>query len=223
VSRWISGVAACGLVAAALAGCTSRKPEGTVTITVTPTHSSSPRSSPAASSAPTSSPTPSPTTLTKLAGTCDSLLPSIAVADVVGGGPIVGREAFVVGPPQKDIGRIAYLNCRYGVTGTGTAAKPKIEIGVSLYSTPAAAAARITATTDDYTGHGATGTEVSVAGVPATLLTGGSGADYAAPLLVLSSGQRTVAVTVYPAFAAGAVATKDAEALAKLALAKTAP
>jgi hypothetical protein len=213
----------CAVALVALAGCTSRHPGGTVTVTVTPTRSSSaalPGSGAPTESAASSSTRPTASRMTTLPATCDAL-PTSAISNAIGGTAIKGAEAFVIGAAEKDIGRLTYLNCRYGVTGSGDAAEPKIEVGVSLYATPAAAAKRSTATIDDYTTHGATGSPVRVGTAAGTILTGGSGAGYDAPLLVLASGQRTVAVTITSAIATGAAATKDATAVAKLALDRT--
>lgn len=143
------------------------------------------------------------------------------MSEAIGGASLAGTTAFVVGQPEPDIGRVAYLNCRYGVTGTGTAATPKIEIGISLYDSAAHATARITATVDDYTAHGATATDTTVDSLTATMLTGGVGAGYDVPLLVVASGQRTVAVSVASSVATGDKAVSDATALANLALHRT--
>jgi hypothetical protein len=208
-----------------LAACSSSKPAKIVTVTVP--ESSPAASSPAATGSPTTSTaaspttTPTPTHLTKLKGTCETLLPDYDVVDAIGGTPLSGTNAFVVGQPDPTIGRIAYLNCRYGVTGTGTTAVPAIEIGVSLYGTPAKAAARITATVDDYAAHGATTSQVTVEGLPATMLTGGAGEGYDVPLLVIAFGQRTIAVSVAGSVATGDKAVTDATALATLALDRT--
>jgi hypothetical protein len=210
-----------GLVAA----CSSSKPAKIVTVTVPA--SSPAASSPAATGSPTtsaaSSPTstPTPTHMSAIKGTCENLLPDYDIVDAIGGTPLSGVDAFVVGTPDPTIGRIAYLNCRYGVTGTGTAATPAIEIGVSLYATSAKAAVRITATVDDYEANGATSSDITVEGVPATMLTGGSGEGFDVPLLVLAFGQRTIAVSVADSVSTGDAAVSDATALATLALDRT--
>ena len=217
------GLACVGLLAA----CTSSTP-GTrfVTVTRTPSGSTTPAAPPSSSTpaAPTSSsavPT-APPTLTKLVGTCDTLLPDSAVENALGSSLPAGNDAFVVGTPEADIGRVGYLNCRYGVTGSGAAASPALEIGISLYHTAAQADARISATTDDYEAHGATADDTTVNGRPATVLSGGTGAGYDVPLLVVAYGQRTVAVSVTSKIATGDKATSDATALAALALERTA-
>ncbi len=159
--------------------------------------------------------------MTKLPGTCFTLLPTMFVATTLGRRSLPGVDAFVLGLPQADTGRLVYINCRYGVTGTGAAATPKVEITVSLYKTAAQAEARVRATVNDYVEHGATPTTVTVDNQPATLLTGGSGADYRVPLLVTSSGQRTVAVNIAPTVATGASVAARASAVAALALQRT--
>lgn len=204
------------LLGVLLAACSSGKPTRVVTITTTP-------SAPAGAGTSSTAPKPSPavTRQTRLNGTCETLLPDFAVTQALGRGPISGTDAFVVGTPEPDIGRIGYLNCRYGVTGKGASATPKIEIGISLYATAAKAAVRIPATVDDYTAHGANATDTTVRGRPAKLITGGVGAGYDVPLLVVASGQRTVAVSISKAVATGAAVRSDATKLAALALRET--
>jgi hypothetical protein len=151
----------------------------------------------------------------KLSGSCDSLLPQVDVEDTMGV-RFAGKTAFVVGVPEKNIGRLGYLNCRYGISA-GAGGAPDTEIGVSLYNT------RLSGTIDDYRSHGATQSPATVSGVDGTLLVGGSGAGYDVPLLVVASGQRTVAVSVVDTLLApsrrGAVMAK----VAALALQRTAP
>jgi hypothetical protein len=157
----------------------------------------------------------------KLSGTCDSLLPQVDIEQTVGV-RFTGKTAFVVGVAEKNIGRLAYLNCRYGLAA-GAGATPDVEIGISLYNTPEQARRRLAGTVDDYRGHGATQSPATVSGMDATLLSGGGGAGYDVPLLVVASGQRTVAVSVVEKLVApsrrGAVMAK----VAALALDRTAP
>jgi hypothetical protein len=157
----------------------------------------------------------------KLPGRCDDLVPLSAVEDALGRA-VPGQTAFVVGKPEKDIGRLGYLNCRYGLPAGAAQARatPVIEIGVSLYGTTAEATRRIPNTVDDYVNHGATQSDVSVEGATGTILTGGEGAGYTNPTVVAASGQRTVAVTIVEK--SGGAPTKDLTALAKLALQRTA-
>jgi hypothetical protein len=213
-------IATCTAAIAVLAACTTNKPAPVVTVTVPPTSQASTPPSSTSSTAPATSASALPHQ-TKLPGDCGTLLPHFDVTSAIHTADVAGADAFVVGQPDKGIGRIAYLNCRYGVTGHGDAATPKIEIGISLYSTAARAAARVAATVDDYTGHGATDADTVVASRSGHVLTGGAGAGYDVPLAVVASGQRTVAVSIDPAVATGATATKDAVALAALALHRT--
>ena len=222
-TRFAGWAAAVGLVAATVS-CSSSGPVTVVTVTTTPTPPAAPGSASGTSSGPpgaSGAGSASPPPLTRFPGTCDSLLPDYSVTQALGGGQLAGTDMFVVGRPEPNIGRLAYLNCRYGVTGSGASAKPKVEIGVSLYRSAGQARTRLTGTVDDYTSHGATATETQVGAVNGTLLRGGSGAGYTVPLLVAASGQRTVAVGVDPAVATGAKATADATALAQLALQRT--
>jgi hypothetical protein len=221
-------LAACVAALGLLSACSSGKPGSVVTITVPPSNrtSDSPGTGSTSSgsgtaSSTTGTPSGTPSRLTKLTGTCDTLLPDYSISQAVGGSQLAGIDTFVVGTPDPAIGRLAYLNCRYGVTGTGAAAKAKIEIGISLYSAAEQAASRIAATVADYTAHGAAGAATTVNGQNATMLTGGVGVGYDLPLLVVASGQRTVAVNVAPAVGTGAKATTDASALATLALKRT--
>ncbi|MGI8761973.1 MAG: hypothetical protein ACR2LF_11915 [Jatrophihabitantaceae bacterium] len=214
-------LAAIALASTALiAGCSTNhgpRAEKTVYVDAPPTASSS---SPGSTSARPSTSASVPT-MTKLPGTCDDLLPLSSI-DTALGGPVAGRTAFVVGVAEKDIGRISYLNCRYGLPGGATTAPtPRVEIGVSLYQTAALAAQRIPATVAAYLANGATQAPASVDGKPATILTGGVGTGYNAPTIVAVSGQRTIAVSLAADLAQGAEAAKRLTALAALAMKQT--
>lgn len=194
------------------------RPAVTVVVTRTPTAPVSPAPTITTSTSATAGPTA--TVLTRLPGTCDDLLPAAAVDNALGRA-LGGQTSFVVGLPEKDIGRLGYLNCRYGLPAgrAGTSATAKAEIGVSLYKDAKSAAARIPATVDDYVAHGATSSTTQVDGLTATLLTGAAGTGYTDPTMVVASGQRTVAVSVHEK--AGAAAAKDLTALTHLALTQT--
>lgn len=146
------------------------------------------------------------------------MLPLGSIVNAIGR-TIGDVTAFVVGQPDATIGRLTYLDCRYGVSRPNPI--PVIEIGVSLYRTPDKAAARVASTVDDYTRHGATATRTTVQGVPATLLEGGSGAGYG-PTVVLADAQRTVVVTLRAGAIAASQVREDLLALAALALDRTA-
>lgn len=211
-------VTAALLAGACCAACSTQaghRPAATVTVTRTPTPAGS-----SSTPSPTATPTPA-ATQRALPGDCDAMLSEPVVENALNR-TLPGRIAFVVGVPEADIGRIGYVNCRYGLPFGAAAARatPLIEIGISLYKTPALAAKRIPATVDDFLMNGATSTTTSVGGVPATLLLGGAGAGYG-PTIVLADGQRTVAVTMAPSATHNARA--DLTTLAALALHNSAP
>lgn len=218
------------LTAGFLAGCSVEREGSTVTVTVPPSTAPTPTGSTPATSS-TAAAVSSPTATT-IPGTCASLLSEYYVEQALGNARLGGTTAFVVGVPDATIGRLATINCRYGVTGTGAAARSKVEIGVSLYRTAAQAQARVTATTTDYTGRGATATPATVpaAGtapaVDATYLSGASGTGYTQPLLVLADDRRTVAVSIDPAAIGSPPAAQTAQqaalAVARVALTRTA-
>ncbi|MGH8962633.1 MAG: hypothetical protein ACRDWT_15835 [Jatrophihabitantaceae bacterium] len=202
---------------AALAACSTGATQGPgTTVTVT-------RSEPPTSTVPTTttSSTAPVHRVTTLPGTCFTLLPLSAVEDALGRA-ISGHTAFVVGAGEPGIGRITYLNCRYGlpVGAAAATATPKLEITVSLYRTALFASRRIPETVNDYANHGASQSDVAVAGVHAIILTRASGNGYTYPTIVAAFGQRTIAITLVPK--PGANLTKDLSALAKVALQATA-
>jgi hypothetical protein len=192
-------------------------------------HSTSSPTSPGGSSGSSASTTTSPSAttssppvkhVTKLSGTCDSLLPRPEVEQTLGV-TFTGRTAYVVGVPEKNIGRLAYLNCRYGL-GAGGKGTPSVEVGVSLYNSPAQAQKRLAGTVEDYRDHGATQSAVTVSGADASLLVG-TARGYDIPLLVLASDQRTVAVSVVTTLLPAAKRQPAMVKLAALALERTAP
>jgi hypothetical protein len=158
--------------------------------TVYITASSTPPST-SASASPSTTAAPRP--VTKLTATCDSVMPLLDLQDALDV-DIAGKTSFVVGLPDRGIGRLAYINCRYGLVG-GATAVPKVEIGVSLYNSAAQAAKRLDGTIADYVDHGATRTPITVSGHDGSILVG-SAPGYDVPLLVVASGQRTIAVSV---------------------------
>lgn len=180
------------LTASVLAGCAHRVDPGRVvvkTVVVTPTPSAA--TSPAVASPSTSPVANVSHTQTKLPGSCYSQLSLGTMVNAVGH-PLPGPTAFVVGQADPSIGRVTYLDCKYGIS---RAQGPTIEVGVSLYRTAAQAARRVAATTRDFTDQGASATPTTVGQGPATLLIGATSKSYG-PTLVLASGQRTVAVTL---------------------------
>ena len=214
-------------VVAGAAGCAHRVDPGRVvvkTVVVTPT----PTSTPTPSATPSSTPPPSPSTsnvadvthrppppkVRHLPGTCASQLPAGDVSHELGE-KLRGATTFVVGEPDSSIGRMTYLNCKYGVSH---AKGPTVEVTVSLYRTGAQATQRIESTEQDFTNHGAAATATTVAERPATLLLGANLLFYG-PTIVLAHGQRTIAVTLRPGTPRPAPLL---EKLGKLALLRTA-
>jgi hypothetical protein len=132
---------------------------------------------------------------------------------------VIGRTAFVLGVADPGIGRLTYLNCRYGLSAAvkgKPAPVPLVEIGISLYNSPAQAARRVQGTVEDYQSHGALNRAVRVGQVQGTVLTG-----YGLPTLVVASGPRTAAVTVSPKLLS-AGSTAELASLAKAVLDATA-
>ncbi|HEY7045670.1 MAG TPA: hypothetical protein VH373_00515 [Jatrophihabitantaceae bacterium] len=207
------------LVAVSACGSSRSKPPS-VTSAASSTGASGSASPSASKSA---SPTPSstaPKLVAKLPGNCDSLLPQPEIEDLLGV-RFSGKTAYVVGIPEKNIGRLGNLNCRYGL-GVSGKQTPALEIGISLYKSPAQADMRLTGTIEDYRSHGATQSAATVGGQEGTMLVGGS-AGYNIPTLVVASDQRTVAVSMLPTVVA---ANKRGPAMVKvaaLALDRTAP
>jgi hypothetical protein len=209
-------VAASAVGALLLAGCSQAAAPndgGTSSASSRPASSSVP-----SSSAPAPSPTAAATREPSLGGRCEDLLPTgtvnIALRRIV-----PGRTAFVLGVAEPDIGRLTYLNCRYGLAAPvkgKPAPVPQVEVGISLYSSPAQANRRVQATIDYYRSHGASDRAVAVGSAQGTLLTG-----YGLPTLVAGAGPRTTAVTVTPKLL-GTGATAKLAALAKAALDATA-
>ena len=160
--------------------------------------------------------------MTTLGGTCDTLLPLSEVDQAIGRA-VRGRTEFVVGVPEKDIGRLAYLNCRYAIPLelAGATAPPGIEIGISLYDSASRAQRRLAGAIADYVGHGATRSSLIISGRDAVLLMGATAHGYDIPLVLDASGERTVAVSVTSAVAPAAQRRRLMSALAALALAQT--
>jgi hypothetical protein len=202
----------CALVPAlVLTGCSkaAKKP------TASSTPSSSVASTPTSSSA---SATPSSTEPASLGGRCDSLLPVTTIDDALGR-PVIGKTSDILGIAEPNIGRLTYLNCRYGIGATvkgKPAPTPGVEIGISLYNSAAQASRRVQGTVADYRTHGATEQSAAVNQLPASILLG-----YGGPTIVVAAGPRTVAVTVDAKLIAGAP-TSGLVALAKAALDATA-
>ncbi|UQX87121.1 hypothetical protein M6D93_12515 [Jatrophihabitans telluris] len=132
--------------------------------------------------------------------------------------PVIGQTAYIVGVPQTDIGRVAYLNCKYGITKTKvkkkTVTTTKIEVGISLYGTSQQALDRVAGTVDAYRLAGSTTSDAGVGQFSGTILMGGG----ELPTLVVAAGPRTVAVTVVGNLVASSKLPTTLERIAKAAL-----
>jgi hypothetical protein len=151
-------------------------------------------------------------------GTCFDLLP-VTLVNAALGRPVIGKTNFVVGVAEPDIGRLAYLNCRYGIPAA-VKGKPaptaQVEIGVSLYDSVAQAARRLQGTIVNYLSNGASRADTVAGTYPVTVLTG-----YGDPTVVGALGQRTVAISVRSTLFLGSP-TGGLTALAKAVLDATA-
>lgn len=193
---------------ALLVGCSKPAPK-----TAPPPTSSAPSSSSASTSSAPATATAAPT----LGGDCADVLSLATVEDALGR-PVIGQTSFVRGIAEPNIGRLTYLNCRYGLTPPvkgKPAPQPQLEIGVSLYDSADQAATRVRGTVEDYRSHGASPQNAAVGNDAATILVG-----YGYPTLVVAEGPRTVAVTVDPRLVATAP-TAGMVALAQAALVAT--
>jgi len=175
--------------ALALSGCTQSK-----TKSAGPS-SSAPPSSSSAKPTPSVSTTPRATAAPTLGGRCGDLLP-LTVIDQALGRPIIGATSDILGVAEPNIGRLTYLNCKYGLA-KAVKGKPaptaQLEIGMSLYNSAAQASQRVQATIDYYTTHGAHPEDLPVGNDKATLLAG-----YGLPTVVVAEGPRTIAITISP-------------------------
>lgn len=200
-------------VALALAGCTQASVPGggaSSTVASTPVSGTVPSASRTASATPSAVATGEPS----LGGRCEDLLP-VGTVNIALRRTVIGRTTFVLGVAEPDIGRLTYLNCRYGIPAPvkgKPAPQPQVEVGVSLYHSPAQAARRIQATVEYYRAHGAGDRPAPVGSIQGTMLSG-----YGMPTLVVAAGPRTVAVSVSPKLLS-AGSTAGLAALAKAAL-----
>jgi hypothetical protein len=210
--------AAAVLCIVAVAGCTRAEPkasDASQSVTVT----SSAAAATPTTSHPTASPSVTPTTEASFNGTCGDLLAVDAIEQALNRA-VVGTTAFIVGVPEPGIGRVAYLNCRYGMQTTVVNKKKSttvaLEVGISLYQTSAQATSRVQGTVEAYRANGARQQSVPVGPYNGTLLVGSG-----LPTLVVGAGPRTVAVTMSSQLAA-AVGPRGFGSVANAALNSTA-
>lgn len=196
-----------------LGGCTqAASPGGSTSSASSGPVSSSAPASPSRSSRP--APSAVATGAPSLGGRCADLLP-IGTVNIALRRIVAGSTAFVLGVAEPDIGRLTYLNCRYGLAAPvkgKPAPVPLVEVGISLYQSGAQANRRIQATIEYYRAHGATDRAIRVGSGQGTLLTG-----FGLPTVAAAAGPRTVAVTVSPKLLAPR-STAELAALAKAAL-----
>ena len=200
-TRARASAAALVIVTTLVTGCAHRSIAGKTvykTVTTAPTPSTStpaPSTTPPSSSAkPSPSHTkPPPPKYTRLTATCRGDMRLTTVEKAIGQ-KLRGTTAYAVGRGDPTIGRLMYINCKYGVSRARGAF---IEVTVSLYRSIGAAADRVRGTILDFTSHGATSSGTKIAGRNATLLLGANMLAYG-PTVVLHAGLRTVAVTLRP-------------------------
>lgn len=177
-----------------LGGCTqaAAPDDGGSTAASTPASSSA---APSPSRSATRTPSAVATGEPSLGGRCEDLLP-VGTVNIALRRTVIGRTAFILGVAEPDIGRLTYLNCRYGLAAPvkgKPAPVPQVEIGISLYHSPAQANRRVQATVEYYRAHGAGDRPATVGTGQGMMLSG-----YGMPTLVVAAGPRTVAVSVSP-------------------------
>jgi hypothetical protein len=191
----LSAAVAIAVLSAAvvLAGCSKAQPKDITASQSRSTSAAPTTSSPAPSRSASARPSPTRTKPASFNGTCDDLLPLSLISDALQR-PVIGQTAFIVGVAEPNIGRLAYLNCRYGVATTSVKGKKvtdtKVELGVSLYKSNQQANSRVRGTIEDYRAHGASETAAALGQFSGATLVG-----YGKPTLVVAAGPRTVAIT----------------------------
>lgn len=185
-------VVAPGLVAVVLSGCTSHGKKASP-----PPSSFTPVTAPTPSTPPPSSSAPPEAVLPK---GCSQLLPLGVVQQALGVG-LVGGVTYLRAAPVPQSGRTGRVTCGYGTPMSSPAAsgatptptgKPLVEVSYITYVDAKTAASRVALTVQT---DGATSTihKVTVAGKPASVLTGKEWNE-----LLMADGDRTVVVVVQP-------------------------
>jgi hypothetical protein len=193
-------VAAFGLVGL-LAGCSS---------------SGAPRANPKPAVPTFSGTARPPTTTVQVATTPPKACTGVAAAadvDKIVGHPLGGSANQVVGVPVTSIGRTARLDCYYGIPANQSLTAAVLTIGVSTYSDPQSAQARVTSTVNDARSAGSQVSTVKIDGRPATLMISQQN-----QALALSVGTRTVLVTANTGVLPKGDDTQQLTALANLGL-----
>jgi hypothetical protein len=181
-----------GLVAVVLSGCTSHGKQASP-----PPSSFAPVSAPTPSTQPAPSSAPPDAVLPK---GCSQLLPLGVVQQALGVG-LVGGVTYLRAAPVPQSGRTGRVTCGYGTPMSSPVAsgatptptgKPLVEVSYITYVDAKTAASRVALTVQT---DGATSTihKVTVAGKPASVLTGKEWNE-----LLMADGDRTVVVVVQP-------------------------
>lgn len=203
----MSYLAGSGVLVAALglAGCQRAQTQDTTASASTSDSVSSSTVATSPSSSATAQPSATSTTPVGFNGRCEDLLPLSLVTDALQR-PVVGRTSSIVGVAEPNIGRLAYLNCKYGITTTLVKKKPVtatgVEIGLSLYSTAQQAAKRVQATVDYYLSLGASAHPIRVGQNAGQIMLG-----VGDPLIVVAAGPRTAAISVTAKILGAGIAT----------------
>lgn len=149
-------------------------------------------SAPAATSVAATTATATPAAAPPLPKYCSDVL-SLTDRDQAVGKFLPGQTVYIKGQAEPKIHRTGRVTCRYAVHTTGSTTVVPIEVGVSNYADAASAADRVQVTVDQQRAVGASATEVTVTGLPATVLVAPDGSS-----LVLAQGARTVAISITP-------------------------
>jgi hypothetical protein len=177
LTRVAAPVVVAGLL---IAGCTSGG---------APQAAPSSTAAPSASGSASGSATPSASPAPELPSGCEILLP-FSDLDQALGRPLFGQSRFTKGVALPSIGRTGRITCQYGLNAQGRGT-PYVEVGISDYTDADAAQKRVQATISQARSQAATQGQVTVSGLPATLLGAGK-----VVTLVLAKGSRTIAVTL---------------------------
>ena len=177
--------------------------------------SSAPRANPKPP-VPTFSATPRPQPTVPVATTAPTACTGVAAAadvDKIVGHALGGSVNQVIGVPVTSIGRTARLDCYYGIPAGQALTAAVLTIGVSTYSDPQSAQARITSTVNAARGTNSQVSTLKVNGSPATLMIGQQN-----QALAMAVGTRTVIVTANTGVLPKGDDSAQLTALAKLGL-----
>lgn len=190
--RLVALALVCGVAATALSACTSKSKSASP-----PPSSFTPVTAPTPSAAAPSSSAPPEAVLPK---GCSQLLPLGVVQQALGVG-LVGGVTYLRAAPVPQSGRTGRVTCGYGTPMSTPAAsgatptptgKPLVEVSYITYVDAKTAASRV-ALTVQTDGASAAIHKATVAGKPASVLTGKDWNE-----LLMSDGARTLVIVVQP-------------------------